>query len=77
MLSVFYGLQITSAKDCAAFSSKLEQKLSYVQAMYPTELNTRQYWHLLRDKFFDEIPVSLRSNIRNEYEQGKDYYPLL
>ena len=29
MLSVFYGLQMTSAEDCAAFSSKLEQKLSY------------------------------------------------
>ena len=24
MLSVFYGLQITSSEDCAAFSSKLE-----------------------------------------------------
>ena len=35
MLSVFYGLQMASAEDCAAFSSKLEQKLSYVQAMYP------------------------------------------
>ena len=42
MLSVFYGLQMTSAEDCAAFSSKLEQKLSYVQAMYPEELNTKQ-----------------------------------
>ena len=41
MLSVFYGLQMTSAEDCAAFSSKLEQKLSYVQAMYPEELNTK------------------------------------
>ena len=30
MLSVFYGLQMTSAEDCAAFCSKLEQKLSYV-----------------------------------------------
>ena len=30
MLSVFYGLQMTSAEDCAAFSSKLEQKLSHV-----------------------------------------------
>ena len=45
MLSVFYGLQMISAEDCAAFSSKLEQKLSYVQAMYPEELNTKQYWH--------------------------------
>ena len=77
MLSVFYGLQMTSAEDCAAFSSKLEQKLSYVQAMNPTQLNKKQYWHLLRESFFHGLPVSLRTNIRNEYEQGKDYYPLL
>ena len=77
MLSVFYGPQMTSAEDCAAFSSKLEQKLSYVQAMYPNELNNKQYWHLLRKRFFHWLPVSLRSNIRSEYEQGKDYYPLL
>ena len=32
---------MTSAEDCASFSSKLEQKLSYVQAMYPEELNTK------------------------------------
>ena len=41
MLSVFYGLQMTPAEDCGAFSSKVEQKLSYVQAMYPEELNTK------------------------------------
>ena len=64
MLSVFYGLQMTSAEDCAAFSSKLEQKLSYVQAMYPEELNTKQYWHLLRERFFHGLPVNLRTNIR-------------
>ena len=52
MLSVFYGLQMTSTEDCAAFSSKLEQKLSYVQAMYPSELNNTQYWYLLRERFF-------------------------
>ena len=72
MLSVFCGLQMTSAKDCAAFSSKLDQKLSYVQAMYPNELNKKQYWHLLRERFFHGLPVSLRTNIRSEYEQGKD-----
>ena len=77
MLSVFYGLQMTSAEDCAAFSSKLEQKLSYVQAMYPEELNTKQYWHLLRERFFHGLPVNLRTNIRSEYEKGTDYYPLL
>ena len=77
MLSVFYGLQMTSAEDCAAFSSKLEQKLLYVQAMYPEELNTKQYWHLLRERFFHGLPVNLRTNIRSEYEKGVDYYPLL
>ena len=77
ILSVFYGLQMTSAEDCAAFSSKLEQKLSYVQAMYPEELNTKQYWHLLRERFFHGLPVNLRTNIRSEYEKGVDYYPLL
>ena len=77
MLSVFYGLQMTSTEDCAAFSSKLEQKLSYVQAMYPSELNNTQYWYLLRERFFHGLPVALRSNIRSEYENGKDYYPLL
>ena len=77
MLSVFYGLQMTPAEDCAAFSSKLEQKLSYVQAMYPDELNTKQYWHLLRERFFHGLPVNLRTNIRSEYEKGVDYYPLL
>ena len=76
MLSVFYGLQMISAEDCAAFSSKLEQKLSYVQAMYPNKLSNKQYWHLLRERFFHGL-VSLRTNIRNEYELGKDYYPLL
>ena len=77
MLSVFYGLQITSVEDCAAFSSKLEQKLSHAQAMYPGKLNTQQYWHLLRERFFHGLPVSLRSNIRNEYEKDTDYYPLI
>ena len=77
MLSVFYGLQMTSAEDCAAFSSKLEQKLSYVQAMYPEKLNTNQYWHLLRERFFHGLPVNFRTNIRNKYEKGVDYYPLL
>ena len=77
MLSVFYGLQMTSTEDCAAFSSKLEQKLSYVQAMYPSELNNTQYWYLLRERFFHGLPVAIRSNIRNAYENGTDYYPLL
>ena len=77
MLSVFYGLQMTSAENCAAFSSKLEQKLSYVQAMYPEKLNTNQYWHLLRERFFHGLPVNFRTNIRNEYEKGIDYYALL
>ena len=77
MLSVFYGLQMTSAEDCAAFNSKLEQKLSYVQAMYPEELNTKQYWHLLRERFFHGLPLNPRTNIRSEYEKGVDYYPLL
>ena len=76
MLSVFYGLQMTSAEDCAASSLKLEQKLSYVQAMYPEELNTKQYWHLLRERFFHGLPVNLRTNIRSEYEKGVDYNPL-
>ena len=70
MLSVFYGLQMTSAEDCAAFSSKLEQKLSPVQVMYPGKLNTQQYWHLLRERFFHGLHVNLRSNIRSEYEKG-------
>ena len=77
MLSVFYGLQMTPAENCAAFSSKLEQKLSYVQAMYPDELNTKQYWHLLRERFFHGLPEDFRTNIRSEYEKGVDYYPLL
>ena len=77
MLSVFYSLQMTSVEDCAAFSSKLEQKLSQVQTMYPGKLNTQQYWHLLRKRSFHGLPVSLRSNIRNEYERGVDYYPFL
>ena len=77
MLSIFYGLQMTTAEDYAAFSSKLEQKLSYVQAMYPEELNTKQYWHLLRERFFHGLPVNFRTNIRSEYEKGVDYYPLL
>ena len=77
MLSVFYGLQMTSVEDCAAFSSKLEQKPSHVQVMYPGKLNNQQYWYLLRERFLHGLPVSLRSNIRNEYEKGIDYYPLL
>ena len=77
MLSVFYGLQMASAEDCAAFSSKLEQKLSYVQALYPEELNTKQYWHLLRERFFHGLPVNLRTIIRSEYEKEVHYYPLL
>ena len=77
MLSVFYGLQMASVEDCAAFSSKLEQKLSHVQAMYPSKLNIQQYWHLLRERFFHGLPVSVRSSIRNKYEKGTDYYPLL
>ena len=68
---------MTPAEDCAAFSSKLQQKLSYVQAMYPEELNTKQYWHLLREIFFHGLPVNFRTNIRSEYEKGVDYYPLL
>ena len=70
-------LQMTSVEDCAAFCSKLDQKISHVQAMYPGKLNTQQYWHLLRKRFFHGLPVSLRSIIRNEYEKGVDYYPLL
>ena len=72
MLSVFYGLQMASTEDCAAFSSKLEQKLSQVQAMYPGKLDNQKYWHLLREQFFHGFPVNLRSNIRNEYKKGKD-----
>ena len=45
--------------------------------MNPGKINTHQYWHLLRERFFHGLPVSLRSNIRNEYEKGTDYYPLL
>ena len=48
-----------------------------LRAMYPGKLNTQQYWHLLRERFFHGLPVSLRSNIRNEYGKGTDYYPLL
>ena len=45
--------------------------------MYPEELNTKQYWHLLRERFFHGLPVNFRTNIRSEYEKGVDYYPLL
>ena len=45
--------------------------------MYPEELNTKQYWHLLRERFFHGLPVNLRTNTRSEYEKGVDYYPLL
>ena len=69
MLSVFYGLQMTPAEDCAVFSSKSEQKVSYVQPIYPDELNTKQYWYLLRERFFHGFPVNLRTNIRSEYEK--------
>ena len=31
----------------------------------------------MRERFFHGLPVSLRSNIRNEYGKGTDYYPLL
>ena len=77
MLSVFCGLQMTPTEEYAAFSSKLEQKLSYVQAMHPDELNTKQYWHLVRERFFHGLPANLRTNISSEYEKGVDYYPLL
>ena len=65
MLSVFCGLQMTPAEDCSAFSSKLEQKLSYVQAMYPEELNTQQYWHLLREQIFSWTP----SEFQDQYQE--------
>ena len=65
MLSVFFGLQMTPAEDCAAFSSKLEQKLSYVQAMYADELNNKQYWHLLRERFFHGLP----SKFEDQYQK--------
>lgn len=55
MLSVFYSLQMTTVEDCAAFSSKLKQKLSFVQAMYPDKLNDTQYWQILRERFFSWI----------------------
>ena len=45
--------------------------------MYPSELNNTQYWYLLRERFFHGLPVAIRSNIRNAYENGIDYYPLL
>ena len=45
--------------------------------MYPDELNNKQYWNLLRERFFHGLPVNLRTNIRNEYEKGVDYYSLL
>ena len=45
--------------------------------MYPEELNTKQYWHLLRERFFHGLPVNLRTNIRSEYEKGVNYYPWL
>ena len=45
--------------------------------MYPDELNTKQYWHLLRERFFHGLPVNFRTNIRSEYEKRVDYYPLL
>ena len=67
MLSVFHGLQMTPGEDCAAFSSQLEQKLSYVQVMYPDELNNKQYWHLLRERFFHGLQLNLRTNIGNDY----------
>ena len=63
---------MTPAEDCAAFSLKLEQKLSIVQDMYPNELNNKQYMHLLRERFFHGLPVNLRTNIRSEYEKGVD-----
>ena len=45
--------------------------------MYLEELNTKQYCHLLRERFFLGFPVDFRTNIRSEYEKGVNYYPLL
>ena len=45
--------------------------------MYHGQLNNKQYWHLLRERFFHGLPVNLRTSIRNEYEKGVDCYPLL
>ena len=77
MLSVFHSLEMTAVEDCAAFSSKLEQKLSFVQAMCPDKLNDTQYWQILRERFFHGIPANNRANIRTEYSKGTEYYPLL
>ena len=77
MLSVFYALHMSDNEDCASFSSKLEQQLSHVQAMYPAKLTDSAYWNILRDRFFHGLHSSIRTNVRSDYAKNTSYYELL
>ena len=43
---------MTPAEDCAAFSSKLEQNLPYVQAMYSGEFKNQTILAFVEGKIF-------------------------
>lgn len=77
LMSKFYNLAMEDSDDCAAFSSKLEQKLTNVQILFPHKLEGSTYWITLRDRFFHGVPAGIRSNIRNEYSKGAPYYELV
>ena len=77
LMSEFYSLVMSETDDCASFSSKLEQKLTDVQTLFPQKLEGLSYLTTLRDRFFHGLPITIRSNVRNEYTKGTPYYELV
>ena len=78
LLTAFYNLKMTDEDDLASFSTKLEQQLKHVLNNFPEKLATKDYWSLLKERFFHGVPSHIRTNIRNLFDlPGTSYYQLL
>ena len=72
----FYAVSMEDDEDCTTYSNRLEQQLALVQAQFPAKL-ADNFWHLVRDRFFNGLPELLKANLREKFEKGSEYYDLL
>ena len=77
LMAQFYGTKIEPDEKCASFGTRLEQKLNQVSLQYPSKISESMYWNCVRERFFHGLSKDMRTNLRNQFDSGANYYRLL
>ena len=77
LMAQFYGTKMDTDEECAAFGTRLEQKLNQVSLQYPNKISETMYWNCVRERFFHGLSKDMRTNLRTQFDSGATYYKML